>query len=409
MQLTRAQEIALFSIKAWLSDYDKQEFILAGFAGTGKTTLLQEFINSRDELVLCVAPTGKAASVLSKRLENVKVTTIHSALYKPVAANPAKLEDMLMELVGDPDNKDLREAIERERERLEQIKLGFAVNEKHRIEKGQLVIVDEASMVTGRIREDLYRTGAKVLYVGDPGQLPPVRDKGFFAEAEPDVMLTEILRQALDSPIIRLSMDVRNGHSISFGEYSSDGSGSVVKVPKESVSPETWLSYDQVITGKNDSRRKINRYFRTKKYPGNRSVYPMKGDKLICLKNEAEDGVYYINGVPASSLDDAVKCPNQPWVIGKVLYEDEILEDVVLWPRAFEMHYSDVKEDLPFERLGMRQFDYAYAITVHKSQGSEWDRVLLADDQMQSQDRDFRKLWLYTAITRAKSELLWLV
>ena len=405
MTLTAAQEKALKEIKRWLSNTEQQEFTLAGYAGSGKTTLLQEFINSQENLVLCVAPTGKAASVLSKRLENVRVTTIHAALYKPVVANPGKLEDLIMESVNDPDNKELKEAIERERERLRLAKLGFAVNEKHRIEPGQLVIVDEASMVTNRIREDLYRTGAKVLYVGDPGQLPPVREKGFFAEVVPDVMLTDILRQALDSPIIRLSMQIRNGQTIEFGDYSG-----VRKCFKEDVSADEWLTYDQVVTGTNVSRRKVNRFFRTKKYPGERSIYPMKGDKLICLKNEAEDGVFYINGVPASCLEATTKVPNQPWIVApEILYEDEILKDVALWPRGFEMHYLDVKEDLPFERTGLRQFDYAYAITVHKSQGSEWDRVLLADDQMSGGDRNFRRLWLYTAVTRAKKELLWLV
>jgi exodeoxyribonuclease-5 len=407
MQLTAAQETAIGQIKQWLRS-SRQEFVLAGYAGTGKTTLLQQFINDRDTPPLCLAPTGKAASVLAKRLEHCDVRTIHSALYKPVTGSTADLEDLQAKLLNDPENKEIQAAIEEERERLSKSKLGFAVNEKKTIQPGQLVIVDEASMVTNRIRADLAKTQAKLLYVGDPGQLPPVADDGFMRSNKPDVMLDEILRQALDSPIIRLSMMVRTGQDINLGQF---GPG-VRKLMKDAVPYDEWLTYDQVVTGTNLSRRKVNRFFRTKLYPDaeTRSIFPMKGDRLICLKNEQEDGVYYINGVMATALEAAIP-DNFGWsIIPELLYEGKIVKEVVCWTRGFEMTYDpNMKEDLPHERQGMRQFDYAYAITVHKSQGSEWPKVILADDQMKSGDRNFRSLWLYTAVTRAKEELLWLV
>ena len=408
MNLTSTQNAALKAIGHWLNHTTDQEFILAGYAGTGKTTLLQEFINGRDELTLCVAPTGKAASVLSKRLENAIVTTIHSALYKPVMASPVKLEDLMMELVNDPENKELKEAIEIERDKLTKAKLGFALNDKGKIRHGDLVIVDEASMVTNRIRTDLANTQARILYVGDPGQLPPVMDVGFFRDARPDVMLEEVLRQALDSGIIRMSMEIRQGRAIPLGRYSDDAR----KLEKTAVHFDEWLGFDQIITGKNTSRRKINRFFRTKRYPdAGRSIYPLRGDKLICLKNEFEDNTFYINGVIGSCLADVPKSDDLPWLVApELLYEGEIIKDVCMWKRGFEQNYDEtLKDDMHFERQGMRQFDYAYGITVHKSQGSEWDRVIIADDQMSTRDRDFRKCWLYTAVTRAKKELLWLV
>ncbi len=408
MNLTTTQTRALDQMGQWL-DSDDREFILAGYAGTGKTTLLQKFIQMQDDQVLCCAPTGKAASVLKKRLEGeVEVTTVHRALYVPFEARTrAKLNELLAELKENPDDPELKKAIQKEKDLLERHQLGFRVKDEDEkvIQPGQLVVVDEASMVTSQMQKDLYATNARILYVGDPGQLSPVRDSGFFRTQKPDAMLTDVVRQALESPIIRLSMKIRAGEDIPLGDY-----GAFKKFRKEAISGPDWLKWDQVITGTNVSRRRINRYFRAQKYPNPRSWWPMVGDKLICLKNERDSE--FINGNLAVVTKEFKFDELREELVGDILYDEFYpIPGVQVYMYPFQVHYdSGVEETMSFfDRGHLREFDYAYAITVHKSQGSEWDRVLIADDGMNINRAEERKLWLYTAVTRAREELLWLI
>jgi exodeoxyribonuclease-5 len=198
-------------------------------------------------------------------------------------------------------------------------------------------------------------------------------------------------------------MEIRAGASINVQECAG-----FRKMPKESLPATEWLTFDQVITGTNEARRKINRYFRRQKEY--RSWWPCANDKLICLRNENDGGMYYINGVQAMALNDATYISDFDTVVGDIVYEGSVVAGVPFYRFPFQAHYdAQAVEDPLQSRRGMVQdFDYAYAITVHKSQGSEWDRVLLADDGMQSNNKEFRKRWLYTAVTRAKRELVWL-
>lgn len=415
MQLSHEQTIALDAIHAWAkegwrSSVTAPYFVLAGYAGTGKTTLLQYFVNQQSEPVTCCAPTGKAASVLEKKLTNARVSTVHAALYKPVPPSTKNLERLEAELARHPNDEDMKRAVEREKKRLAKKDISFGLKDEsdRLINPGQLVVIDEASMVTRRMHQDLLNTHARILYVGDPGQLPPVEDKGFFQTHQPNAMLSQIQRQALDSPIIRISMRIRNGEDIE-RTYSDSPNMPFRKLPKQEFIGERWLEYDQVITGKNESRRKINRYFRGKK--GFKSWWPEDGDKLICLKNDSETEIYYINGILGTSVSKALYSSEFQEIIGDIFYEDRIVNGVIFYRYPFQVHYDKNATEEPWQvrqAAGMKEFDYAYAITVHKSQGSEWDRVILADDDFTIGGREFRKRFLYTAVTRAKQELVWL-
>jgi exodeoxyribonuclease-5 len=410
MTLTPEQSTALDAIGRWLIG-PRQTFSLAGYAGTGKTTLLQHFINAQPNIVTCCAPTGKAASVLQKRLTNANVSTIHRAIYTPVAPSIAKLETLEMELLNHPNNQALQDAIREEKARLSKKDLKFNLKQDVLISRGQLVVIDEASMVTRRMRKDLEDTGAKILYVGDPGQLPPVRDDGFFSHCPPDVMLVKVQRQALDSPIIRISMQIRNGEEVP----PTSGPGAFRKMPKKAMPALEWLAFDQVITGKNDSRRSVNRYFR--RHAGRDMKWPQDGDRLICLKNDRDADTYFINGIQATAISNFDFNPDFGEIQGDILYEGQIIRSHSYYRYPFAAHYDyhmengkaviDCEEDPPQSRRGLREFDYAYGITVHKSQGSEWGRVLFADDHMAMGADDYKK-WLYTAVTRAREELVWL-
>lgn len=404
MKLSPEQTRALDNISRWMASHNRQTFILAGYAGTGKTTLLQHYINQQSDLVTCLAPTGKAASVLQKRLKNAVVSTVHRALYKPVAPSTAKLDTLEYQLTLHPNNEELKQAILEEKARLAKKDVQFSLKEERLISPGQLVVVDEASMVTRKMRKDLEETNAKILYVGDPGQLPPVQDEGFFKSHQPDAMLEQVQRQALDSPIIRMSMEVRNGAVIN---RTSADPAPFRKIPKEELTADEWLKYDQVITGTNEARRKINRYFRRKM--GFDKWWPRENDRLICLKNDSDGDIYYINGVQAVALTDVNYSADFGELMGDLVYDGNVAQGVTMYRYPFQIHYDPNAVEEPWQsRQGLREFDYAYAITVHKAQGSEWDRVLLADDGMKANDKEFRKRWLYTAVTRAKQELIWL-
>lgn len=413
MILSAEQTSAIDAIGRWLANPARPFFILAGYAGTGKTTLLQHFINSQSNIVTCLAPTGKAASVLQKKLTNASVSTIHSALYKPVAPSLEHLEMLEAQLFNHLDNEDIKQSIQlailEEKDRLAGRGIKFDLKLDATIGHRMLVIVDEASMVTDKMHNDLIATGAKILYVGDAGQLPPPRDVGFFARYKCDAQLEQVHRQALESDIIRVSMDIRQGRSIDINcPLYGYGNSQFSKMNKECLPYEVWLEFDQVITGKNESRQRINRYFRTQ--AGRKGWWPEDGEKLICLKNEKDTGVSFINGVQASSLSNFYFNKDIQELMGDLLYEGAIASSQPFYRYPFQAHYDKQAVEEPyFSRSGSREFDYAYAITVHKSQGSEWDRVLLADDQMMTGQREFRQRWLYTAVTRARKELVWLI
>jgi len=409
MALSPEQDNAAIKIRDWLSS-PEQVFMLGGFAGTGKTYLLGHVIDSlgthNGHEILCCAPTGKAASVLMSKLNNKLVSTIHALIYAPLGEDTAKLERYIEELVKDPDNKELKDKIDDEKKRLAKKPVGFQLSEKEKVLPDQLVIIDEASMVSNEMFNDLMATGAKLMFVGDPGQLPPVGDGGWFLKADYDIVLQEVQRQALESPIIRLSMDVRNGTMRRSNYQYPDCRIS----NKTEVSKKDWLDADQVITGTNASRRRINRFFRKQLGHIEKGELPQRSEKLICLKNSKPikgSDFRYINGVQAVVMRPA-EYDNKGDLRMSVFYESKMLEDIAVYDYHFDQHYKSERPIDPwFMRKDLKEFDYAYAITVHKSQGSEWNNVIIADDKMQTNNREFRKRWLYTAITRAKENLIW--
>lgn len=396
MKLSKEQLGAYSEIVKWLNDPDKMFFKLGGFAGTGKTFLLSYIIKNLQIRMSCHAPTGKAASVLASKLKGVaEVTTVHKAIYSPIEPDSSAMEALEEQLLSDPNNEDLKNELEVETEFYNSQTVEFKFRESNALEPGQLVIVDEASMVPERMMKDLLATGCKILFVGDPGQLPPVKSTDWFGRLDFDVVLTEVHRQALDSPIIRLSMDIRNGDNY-YGRYNTKECR-VIRKPQMKVSD--LMSADQLITGSNDSRRNLNRLLRKKfKFQGG---LPLKGEKLICLKNHVSG---FINGVQGTALSDAQDDFGS--VRLDIDYEGAKLKQVALYDYHCQLHYDNNLSELPwYMRQDMQEFDFAYAITCHKSQGSEWDNVVVVDDHMNARNVDFRKRWLYTAATRASKQL----
>ena len=391
------------AVDRFLRDPSQQVFRMFGYAGTGKTTLAQHLAQGVDD-ALFAAYTGKAAYVLrQKGCEGA--STIHSLIYHTKEKGKAKLkelENMLAALLvelreegtpyeGHPRVRDLREMIERERKALS--RPTFTLNDDSVVRDVSLVVIDECSMVDGRMGEDLLSFGTKILVLGDPAQLPPVGGGGFFTEGvKPDVMLTEIHRQAADSPIIAMATKVRNQEKLDLGPY---GNCRVV----ERVGPEEVLAADQLLVGRNKTRHSSNARMRHLLGRDAR-MYPVEGDKLVCLRNNHDKGllngaVWHVYEVGAIQ-DERIYMTLAPDNMGP---DDNLLE-----VEAHTHHFEGKEDALPWwERKEAEEFDYGYAMTVHKAQGSQWDNVVLFDEAWCFREDRWR--WLYTGITRAAEEL----
>ena len=153
--------------------------------------------------------------------------------------------------------------------------------------KADLIVIDECSMVDEELGRDLLSFGRPVLVLGDPAQLPPVKGGGFFTEAEPDVMLTEVHRQAKDNPIVRMSIAVREGGRLEIGGF---GESRVIR--RREIDAETVMQADQILVGLNRTRRLYNGRIRALK--GYRDPMPAAGEKLVCLRNDRSKGL--LNG-----------------------------------------------------------------------------------------------------------------
>ena len=403
MKLSPDQQSAVDQIALFVSNQTEQSFVLGGLAGTGKTTIIRKAIEGAGR-VICATPTGKAASVLSGKLEDLGIEcgTLHSLLYKPIGITEADIVACEQEIERLEDlNLDTRQAkrrLYRMTKKLEQGACEFMIkpDQQHQ----PLVIVDEASMVDERIERDLRAIAAKILFVGDHGQLSPVNGQPFFDRNKPDAVLTKIHRQDGDSGILRFAHAIRAGKSF-------DGWNDTDCIRLESGSPAATLALetaDQVITGKNVVRRKLNTNLRAAH--GFTGDLPNAGERVICLRNDHGKGL--VNGVQGVATK-AVELDQHGALRMDLQYEDRMFTTLKIDPLPFEQYSrsSRNRRDMPLA-AGANEFDFGHAITVHKAQGSEWDNVVVFDDKMRIQDRETRKRWMYTAATRAAKKLVWI-
>jgi exodeoxyribonuclease V len=353
------QDAALKAAAGWLKRGEPKLFRLFGYAGTGKTTLARKIAEGVEGDVAFGAFTGKAALVMRAK-GCAEARTIHSLIYRASETE-----------TGEP---------------------SFVLNEDSAVARSKLVIIDECSMVDAELGRDLLSFGKPVLVLGDPGQLPPVKGGGFFTSAEPDVMLTEVHRQAADNPILRLSMLVREGKRLSPGAY---GESQIVK--RAEIDSDMATKANQLLVGLNRTRRAYN--MRMRELFGRAGEFPEAGDKLVCLKNNHKKGL--LNG--GIWLVKSTAATRKKKLLMNVISEDDPAEK----PRRIGVlpeFFQGLEETLPpVVRKDSDEFDYGYALTVHKAQGSQWDNVILFDESYAF--REHRARWLYTGITRAAKRL----
>ncbi|MDP2122197.1 MAG: ATP-dependent RecD-like DNA helicase [Hoeflea sp.] len=372
MKFSPQQDEALKAVSRWLKDGRTPIFRLFGYAGTGKTTLAKYFADNVDGEVLFAAFTGKAAQVLRARgAKNAR--TIHSLIYRPRGEEEVSDEETGKTTVSPM----------------------FAINRQSPLAQAALIIIDECSMVDEALGKDLMSFGTPILVLGDPGQLPPISGGGYFTEHEPDILLTEIHRQARDNPIIDLAMHVREGREIMHGDY-----GTAQVIGKNEVDRDMVMGADQVLVGTNRTRRRYNQRLRELK--GFDQAFPQAGDKLVCLRNDPAKGL--LNGSlwqVMTSSKETVK----PGINLLVRPEDDDMERGSAKIKLLKSAFDDPDLEIPWQtKKRYDDFDYGYALTVHKAQGSQWNSVVLFDESWAF--RDSRERWLYTAITRAAERLV---
>lgn len=355
MEWSQQQAAALNAVGKWARQRGgPQVFRLFGFAGTGKTTLAKHIAEGIDGVVQFAAFTGKAALVLRKKGCG-DASTIHSLIYK------------VDDVEGGPDPV-------------------FTLNPDSMVRFAMLVIVDEVSMVDDELGSDLLSYGTKVLVLGDPAQLPPVKGDGFFINDTPDFMLTEIHRQAAENPIIWMSMEVREGRRLVLGAY---GDSKVIR--RAQVGQKMVLGADQVLCGMNKTRQSLN--MRIRQLKGITSPIPVHGDRLVCLKNNREKGL--LNGSLWTA--DAVSLVHDR--VSMTVKSLDGMEDPGEVSVRSEFFLGTEKDLEWYERKHTDEFCFGYALTVHKAQGSQFDDVMVFDES--SVFRETSRNHLYTAITRA--------
>lgn len=328
----------------------RRRLTIGGYAGTGKTTIIRAIVETYGARGLAVcAPTGKAAHVL--RSKGVDACTLHSLIYTPRGVD----ED------------------------------GKPVFGRNRNPMPRTVIVDEASMLSAKLVHDLEALIKRVLYVGDHGQLEPIGDDPGLMAA-PDIRLESIHRQAEGSPIISFAHHVRRGYEPrTFGDDARVQHG---------WTPDL-LDFDVVIVGFNESRCKVNAWFRAQR--GFDGRLPHRGEQIICLRNNPDFEVW--NGMTGTVL--AVDRERNRL---SVMTDDGKRSNVPFNPEQF-----GAAKTLPYVKPRRKQvvptlWDFGYAVTCHKYQGSEAARVAVVDEVAASWSGE---RWRYTAATRASEELRW--
>lgn len=358
------QSSALDKVASWHKSGNEQVMRVFGYAGTGKTTLANHFASEIDGETSYAAYTGKAAMVMRQN-DCKDASTIHSLIYK------AK---------RDPQTG----------------KMKFIKNSKGPASKASLIVIDECSMVDEKIAKDLLKFKKPILVLGDPAQLPPVRGGGFFTSVEPEVMLTEIHRQAENNPIIKLATMVREGMRPELGTY-----GSSKVISSNDVNSKMITDADQVLVGTNKKRHSYNT--RMRELYGRTGMAPERGDTLVCLRNNKRTGLFNGGLFEVTSVPDRDAVDRADKII-RVQVQSKDYEDHPLSVDVREEFFFGGAERLHWtEKRETDEFNYGYALTVHKSQGSQWDNVVLFDES--SVFRDDWQRWLYTGITRAAKSI----
>lgn len=376
--------------------------VISGYAGTGKTTLLKVLTKEHPGLFV-LTPTGKAA-VRVKQAAGCDAMTIHRWMYTPIK---------------DEDSGEYR----------------FAMKEAKQLQlpPNKTLIVDEASMVTSQVFDHLYffvkTLGMNLVMIGDGFQLPPVErdpEKATFSvfnvAADIKVNLTEVLRQALENPIIRISTEIRTNANIMTSVLALPV---VVSSQLDAALLENWNKNGVIICHKNQTRHDLNNRIRALRgLPKNllREDEPLLVTKNNYDLNVFNGEVFTVGELGRQHLKYAVtdRRKNKTLYMEflEITFTDTECQAVVspeeIFGKASELDPDAIKRgssqcmarDYPELDKDSRpkhlHANLGYALTCHKSQGSEWPEALIfIEDSVRLSTQEGRR-WLYTALTRAR-------
>ena len=387
MELTLKQEEGL---KETLRRYKNHEkyVTISGYAGTGKSTLVRFIIAAlgiEEEKIAYATFTGKAAEVL-RRKGNKNAMTLHKLLYEFYPKRDG----------------------------------GFIKKPKLELEY-DIVVVDECSMVPKSMIDMLLAHKIFVIFLGDPGQLPMIdKTESHDLLQHPHVFLDQIMRQAAESEIIRLTMKIRNGESIPFMKGKE-----VMVIPRKELVTGHLTWGDIVITATNANRHAFNKQIRELK--GKKGLIE-DGDKLLIKRNYwndcNDDGDALVNGTIGTIhnvFETFARIPrfikaddhNIPIVAGEFIPEIGSSFGNIDFDKTFldkEQPFLDWRASYQLSRtkyanLNPRQATYGYAITCHSAQGSQWSKVVVIEENFPF-DREEHKRWVYTGCTRPEEKLV---
>ncbi len=382
--LSSDQKFVLESLLSWIRNPKNGFITVGGYAGTGKTTItaiLRTLLKkqSPDLAVSFACFTGKASQVLKSKLVEQKsifkgdtIGTLHSLMYKPKI-------DKNGQIVGWKKVSDIN---------------------------CDLIIIDEASMITQDMWRDICSYGVPIIAIGDHGQLPPVGDSYSLMD-KPNLRLETIHRHAQDNPILQVATLARTTGKIPFQNFSSI----VRKVPKHSLEAEEIIdkifnSFNDntlILCGRNVTRVRLNQQIRSRLDFS--SDEPVVGEQVICLKNNYKNLTRPIyNGMIGKLIKLAPS--EKHWYEAEILFHGEEIpyQGKISRYQFHKEKYLEEVKGIHYSEIGDR-FDFGYALTVHKSQGSQAQRVLLFEEPSTYWDNELWNRWLYTAVTRAVKEL----
>ena len=364
---------------------------IAGYAGTGKSTLVSYIVANlqlTEEQVAYIAYTGKAALELRHKGCS-SAQTAHRLLYKSFLKKDGTYGHIPLDYIGDY----------------------------------KLIVVDEISMLPNEMWKLLLSHHIHVIALGDPGQLPPIgEDNGILSH--PHIFLDEIMRQEEDNEIIKLTMDIRAGKPLT--KYNGK---EVMIIDKEDLESGMLMWADQIICAKNSTRHWINHLMRQYIYGDDVSNEPRRGDKIICTHNNwnimTEHGDALVNGT-LGYVEKTISFNTSIEEMPKLLsldFRPDIYTAEEQNESIFDLSFRSIKTDYKLLTTGEHsinkqnfkkippfmkpeEIEYGYGITCWKAQGSEYDNVLVFEEDYPALGSDLHRRYLYTAATRARKKLI---
>lgn len=366
--------------------------VISGYAGSGKSTLvkyiiaaLSNFDINPDKDVVYTAYTGKACTVLQQK-GNANVLTLCKLLYD------YKL-----------------------------LPTGSYIRKPKSTIPYKIVVVDEVSMAPTELMQQLAKHNCYIICLGDPGQLPPIlADDNNHLLDKPHIFLDEIMRQAQESEIIRISMDIREGRPLQYHRGEE-----VCIYPKSDISQGMLSWADQILVATNKTRHFYNTEMR--KILGKEGE-PQNDDKIIFLRNDwdilSDKETPIVNGTIGYLKNPVISGFQIPKWAGPERYVSMLISKIKTESNEtyqnLDLDYKMLQTGKPGiswktkYRLNRNkrvcypnplEIAYGYAITVHKAQGSSWGKVLVVEENFPTV-REEHKRWLYTAVTRAEDKLV---